>query len=119
VKNRYTLTGKARSIELYDIGNLHAEGMLLVYLPREKIVFNSDLFSPGLFPTHGVGGWLQRAVINSVSPFSLLKAGTYALELEHHLDRLGLAVESLCGGHGPEAVVTAIDRGGQAPEELL
>jgi glyoxylase-like metal-dependent hydrolase (beta-lactamase superfamily II) len=104
VKDRYTLTGKMRSIELYAIGNIHAEGMLLIYLPHEKLVFSADLFNPGLFPTHGVGGWLQRAVINSVSPFSLLKAGTYALDLERTLDRLGLAVESLCGAHGPDVV---------------
>lgn len=42
-----------RSVRLIDVGeNPHAEGMLVVYLPGERILYQSDLFVPssGSFP---------------------------------------------------------------------
>lgn len=42
-----TLTDGERTIELRDIPNPHSAGMLAVYLPQEKLMFVSDLFTPG------------------------------------------------------------------------
>lgn len=47
VQSHATLTGIGRNIELYDILNSHAAGFLAVYVPDEKLLFNTDLYSPG------------------------------------------------------------------------
>jgi glyoxylase-like metal-dependent hydrolase (beta-lactamase superfamily II) len=41
------LSDGERTIELREIPNPHSAGMLVVYLPQEKLVFVSDLFTPG------------------------------------------------------------------------
>jgi glyoxylase-like metal-dependent hydrolase (beta-lactamase superfamily II) len=41
-----TLSDGDRTVELRTIPNDHANGMLIAYLPKEKIVFVSDLYSP-------------------------------------------------------------------------
>ena len=52
-----TLTDGDRTIELREIANPHANGMLVVYLPKEKFLFESDLFTPGqpVEPTNALG----------------------------------------------------------------
>ncbi len=41
------LEDATRRVELYDVGPIpHAEEMLVVYLPDERILFQSDLFNP-------------------------------------------------------------------------
>src|SRR5262249_3439589 len=42
-----SLTDGERTIELREIPNPHSAGMLAAYLPQEKILFVSDLFTPG------------------------------------------------------------------------
>lgn len=41
-----TLTDGARTIELRQVPNPHAEAMLVAYLPNEKLLFVSDLYTP-------------------------------------------------------------------------
>src|SRR5215813_11588236 len=41
------LSDGERTIELREILNPHSAGMLVVYLPKEKLLFVSDLFTPG------------------------------------------------------------------------
>jgi glyoxylase-like metal-dependent hydrolase (beta-lactamase superfamily II) len=41
------LTDGERVVEIYPVRSSHVEGMLVAYLPREKLLFVSDLFSPG------------------------------------------------------------------------
>ena len=41
------LMDSTHSIELYTLqGNTHNEGMLVVYLPKEKMLIDADLFTP-------------------------------------------------------------------------
>src|SRR5262245_13112359 len=47
VKDVKSLTDGERTIELREIANPHSAGMLIAYLPQEKLVFVSDLFTPG------------------------------------------------------------------------
>src|SRR5438093_1321573 len=47
VKEIKSLTDGERTVELRDLPNPHSSGMLMVYLPKEKILFESDLFTPG------------------------------------------------------------------------
>jgi glyoxylase-like metal-dependent hydrolase (beta-lactamase superfamily II) len=42
-----TLTDGERSVDVYPVHTAHSAGMLVVYLPKEKLLFVSDLFSPG------------------------------------------------------------------------
>jgi len=47
VNEQHVLTDKARTMELHQVtGVQHAQGMLIVYLPAEKILINADLYSP-------------------------------------------------------------------------
>lgn len=39
-----------RSIDIYTVNNTHSNDMLAVYLPSGRILFNSDLYSPGSTP---------------------------------------------------------------------
>ncbi|PYS49879.1 MAG: hypothetical protein DMG13_22410 [Acidobacteria bacterium] len=47
VNDTKSLTDGERTVELRQIPNPHAKAMLVAYLPAEKILFVSDLFTPG------------------------------------------------------------------------
>ena len=72
------LTDGTRVVEIYPLANSHAAGMLVAYLPREKLLFVTDLFSPGA--PRQVAAWCG--------------------ELLAALERYDLKVERLVGGHG-------------------
>jgi hypothetical protein len=47
VTDRHVLTDKVRTLELHHVTGLnHVQGMLVAYLPAEKILINADLYSP-------------------------------------------------------------------------
>ena len=46
VEDSFTLTDGERTIDVHRIDSLHAADMLIVHLPAEGILFNSDLWSP-------------------------------------------------------------------------
>jgi glyoxylase-like metal-dependent hydrolase (beta-lactamase superfamily II) len=47
VNQKYVISDGVRTIDLYPMQGLnHAAGMLLVYLSKEKILLNADLYSP-------------------------------------------------------------------------
>src|SRR5262249_54302901 len=46
-KELKTITDGDTTIELHEIPNPHVSGMLAVYLPQQKVLFVSDLFTPG------------------------------------------------------------------------
>jgi glyoxylase-like metal-dependent hydrolase (beta-lactamase superfamily II) len=47
MKDMKSLTDGDRTIELREVQNPHSSGMLVAYLPKEKVLFVSDLFTPG------------------------------------------------------------------------
>ncbi len=48
VTERYQLADSTRSLEIYALqGSMHAKGMLVVYLPKEKILIQADAYTPG------------------------------------------------------------------------
>ena len=84
VKDTKVLTDGERTVELRSIENDHAKGTLVAYLPKEKIVFVSDLYSPpGPVPNPSVIFETNRAT-------AFYNAVTKA----------GLAVDTVVGGHG-------------------
>jgi glyoxylase-like metal-dependent hydrolase (beta-lactamase superfamily II) len=47
VSDKRVLTDGARSVELHHIaGNAHADSLLMVYLPKEKLLSQADVFNP-------------------------------------------------------------------------
>ncbi|PYS05037.1 MAG: MBL fold metallo-hydrolase [Acidobacteria bacterium] len=47
VNQKYVISDGVRTVDLYPVQGLnHAATMLLVYLPKEKILVNADLYSP-------------------------------------------------------------------------
>ena len=53
VDEKYILGDGERFLEIYYVQGLgvHVEGMLMAYLPRERILIEADLFDPGLLPS--------------------------------------------------------------------
>jgi glyoxylase-like metal-dependent hydrolase (beta-lactamase superfamily II) len=80
----HRLTDGERIVEVREIPNDHAAGMLIAYLPKEKIVFVSDLYSPA-GPTPNASVIFERG--RSQAFYDALK-------------NAGLAIETIVGGHG-------------------
>lgn len=83
VGEKRVLTDGAHTIELYHVPNEHNEGMLIAYLPKDKLVVEADLFTP---PAAGA------APPNPPSP--------YTLSLVENLDRLKLDYDKILPLHG-------------------
>ena len=83
-------------VELYDIGpNPHANEILVVYLPREKILFQADMLNPAA---------------NGTIPI----AQDPTISFSEKLQQLGLNVDKIYGVHGrattPEELRTSIEK---------
>src|ERR1700723_759003 len=86
VAEKKVLTDGTHVIELYHVPNNHNDGMLIAYLPKEKIVVEADLYTPGA---------LNAPTPNPVSP--------YTVSLVENLDRLKLDYDKIFGLHGRQA----------------
>jgi glyoxylase-like metal-dependent hydrolase (beta-lactamase superfamily II) len=84
VRDRRVLTDGARTVEIHHIaGNSHADGLLMVYLPKEKLLSEADVFTP---PPAGTPPAMPP------SPFTV--------NFADNLKRLNLAVDRLLPLHG-------------------
>jgi len=84
VRDRRVLTDGARTVEIHHIaGNPHADGLLMVYLPKEKLLSQADTFTP---PPAGTPPPMPP------SPFTV--------NLVDNIKRLGLNVDRLLPLHG-------------------
>jgi glyoxylase-like metal-dependent hydrolase (beta-lactamase superfamily II) len=72
-----TLADPVRPVAVHHIATRHAADMVAVYLPEHELLFDSDLFSPGLPPFPTEAGELLDAV-----------------------EALGLEITTIAGGHG-------------------
>ena len=97
IKDAKSLTDGERTIELRAIENPHAKGMLAAYLPKEKLLFVSDLFTPGtpVDPANEIG------VANA--------AALYKAIIDQKLE-----VERIVGGHGEVAPLRDLVKAGAA-----
>jgi glyoxylase-like metal-dependent hydrolase (beta-lactamase superfamily II) len=76
---KMSLTDRNRSLDIYAINNTHSNDMLAVYLPSERILLNSDLYSPGGTP----------------EPFR-----KFSKELLKFINDRGIEVNMIAGTHG-------------------
>lgn len=79
VSENKTISDNNRSIEILPVKNSHSNDMLAVYLPKEKILLDSDLYSPRSVPP----------------PFKI-----YSKELLDFITQSGIDVETIAGTHG-------------------
>ena len=76
VYEKYILGDGERFLEIYYVQGLgiHVEGMLMAYLPGERIVIEADLYDPGLLPddiprpTETEHAFYNNVIQNGLSP---------------------------------------------------
>ena len=84
VKDKRVMTDGARTVEIHHIaGNAHCESLLMVYLPKEKLLSEADVFTP---PPAGTAPPMPP------SPFTV--------SFVDNLKQLNLAVDRLLPLHG-------------------
>jgi glyoxylase-like metal-dependent hydrolase (beta-lactamase superfamily II) len=101
VKDKRVLTDGTRTLELHLMrGNLHSEGLLMAYLPKEKLLIQADAFAPrpGVPP------------LPAPSP--------YTINLVENIERLKLDVERVVHVHGgSDPIATVRAAAGRTPTE--
>ena len=81
LNQKYVLADDTQRVELYTVQGLaHVAGMLIAYIPSEKIVVQADLYFP-----------------QAANPNASARA------FHRNLQRLGLDVETIVGIHGSPA----------------
>ena len=84
VRDKLVLTDGKRAVEiLHIVGNLHADGLLMVYLPKEKLLSQADTYSP--------------MALNVPAPAA---PNPNTVNLADNIARLGLSVDQLLPLHG-------------------
>lgn len=85
VDGRFVISdGSGQSVELHALeGHVHADDMLIAYLPRVRAIVESDLLQPWINPIFGGGGH------------------PYLIHLHDELERLGLDYEQFVPVHRP------------------
>jgi hypothetical protein len=85
------LSDAGHEVVVYDIGpNPHADEMLILYLPNEKILFEADLLAA---PRSGPPA----------------PAGAATVHFAEAIEKLGLEVEMLVGVHGGVGTMTDLE----------
>lgn len=83
VGERTVLSDGARNVEIHHIrGSQHAETLLMVYLPAEKLLIEADVYSP--------------PALNATT----VPPAPFAANLVENIDRLGLQVDRIVPIHG-------------------
>ena len=84
VRGKRMLSDGTRTVEIHEIvGLLHADDLLMVYLPKEKLLIEADVYTP-----------LAPNVTPPTPP------SPFTVAFDDHLSKLGLAVDQLLPLHG-------------------
>ena len=95
VKDKYVLTDGDRSLELYRIhGDNHNIGMMMVYIPKDKILVEADDFTPA----------------PPGAPSTGPRAHGYTVNLYDNVERLKLDVTTIAPLHGFVVPFTALQK---------
>jgi len=105
VDEKYVINDRSRVLELYYVQglNVHVEGMLMAYLPNEKILIEADLFDP---PADGADRPNSSAAVHEV--------------FYNNVRQIGLDVDTIAPIHGqpvPWSDFLSIVRDGAAGQE--
>jgi flavorubredoxin len=80
--NKRVFSGGEQVVEVYNVGSPHAKDMLIAYLPKQRILFQGDLFFASFED-------------NPIGP-----AQPVTVDLDKKLKSLGLQVEKIAAVHG-------------------
>ena len=84
VRDRRTLTDGTRTVEIHHIlGSTHCDGLLMVYLPKERFLVEADVYTP--------------APPNAPAPTAV---NPLTVNLAENISRLGLGVDQFLPLHG-------------------
>jgi hypothetical protein len=84
IKDKRVLSDDTRTIELYHIqGNPHHDGLIMAYLPKEKLLIEADAYTP--------------VALNAPQP---AQPNPFSVNLQENMERLKLAVDQLLPLHG-------------------
>lgn len=89
VAEKKVVTDGTHLLELYHVPNAHNDGMLIAYLPKDKIVIEADLYNP---PAAANAPAANAQTPNPVNPFTV--------SLVENLDRLKLDYDKILCLHG-------------------
>jgi hypothetical protein len=100
VRDRRVLSDGTRTVEIHHIaGTLHDDGLLMVYLPKEKLLIEADAYTP--------------APPNTPAPSP---ANPFSVNLAENISRIGLAADHLLPLHGRLVSLTDLYKAiGRAP----
>jgi len=97
VSDKKVLSDSTRTLELYVVGgNQHDDGMLMAFLPKEKILVEADVYTP---PASPVADAPRATTAPAVNPNTL--------NLVDNVEKLKLDFEKILPLHGPGAVTRA------------
>src|SRR5260370_36599810 len=73
IKDKRVLTYGDMTLELYLVrGNLHSEGLLMAYVPKEKLLIQADTFIPRpAVPPPPAARPATRNLVENVAPWKL------------------------------------------------
>ncbi len=92
VAGRRSFTDGERVVEVFFIeGSVHAQGFMMVYLPREKILVQADAYTPG--------------APNAAAP---ARPNDESVNLLRNIERLNLQVEQILPLHGRRVPITEL-----------
>jgi len=101
VGEKRVLTDGTHTIELYHVPNNHNEGMLIAYLPKDRIIVEADLYNPPA---------ANAPPPNPPSP--------YTIALLDYLDKMKFDYDKILGLHGRLATKDELLKAaGRAPAE--
>jgi glyoxylase-like metal-dependent hydrolase (beta-lactamase superfamily II) len=84
VRDRRTMSDGARTVEIYHIADsTHCDGLLMVYLPKERFLIEADVFTP--------------APANAPPPTAV---NPLSVNLADNITKLGLGVDQFLPLHG-------------------
>jgi glyoxylase-like metal-dependent hydrolase (beta-lactamase superfamily II) len=76
VEKKHIFSDETQTLEIHNIKTGHSENIYLAYLPKQKILFQADLYN-----------WTAAPTVHTVTLFEAI-------------EKLGLEVETLVGAHG-------------------
>ncbi len=100
VGDRRVLTDGTRTVEVYHLkGNPHHDGLIMAYLPKERLLIEADAYTPGL--------------PNAPPP---AQANPFSVNLVENIERLKLGVDHILPLHGRMVPAAELHRAiGRAP----
>jgi glyoxylase-like metal-dependent hydrolase (beta-lactamase superfamily II) len=103
VSGKRVLSDATRSVELHVVPIPgHTDEMIVVYLPKEKILIEADAYTPAAAPAPGRGAAAPAAPAAPAPP-----PNPFTVALYDHVQRLQLDVAQIAALHGPRLVTLA------------